>query len=70
MSHTAERSVILTLAKIFNWEDSQSSNLFEVSFYSLKTSSLILFKQVKATFAQNEAIFNYSLRVLYHADEN
>ena len=53
MSNIAERVVVLTLAKIFNWGDSQSSDQFEISISSLKTSSLILFKPIKGVFTQN-----------------
>lgn len=65
-----ERVVVLTILKIFNWNEANSSNLFELAFYSAKTSSLILSKQVKTSINQYEVNFNYSLRVAYQSDEN
>jgi hypothetical protein len=61
---------VLTILKIFNWNESKSSNLFEVAFSSLKTSAPILSKQLKGKVGPAEVTFNYSLRVAYTPDEN
>lgn len=65
----SERVVVLTILKIFNWNESKCSNIFEISFFSLKASSLILTKQIKGAISQTEVVFNYSLKVAYQPDE-
>ena len=65
---TPERSLVVTILKIFNWNQPQASNLFEFSFFSLKTSALILSKTIKATITPTEVHFNYSLKVAYQLD--
>ena len=65
---SAERTVLVTILKIFNWNHPQASNLFDISFFSLKTSSLILQKNIKASITQQEVHFNYSLKVAYQTD--
>ncbi len=65
-----ERIIILTLVKIFNWDDSHGSNRFEASFYSLKTTSLILSKPIKGLLGHGEVMLNCSLKVSYQSDEH
>ena len=65
---TPERCIILSIVKIFNWNQPHASNIFEFSFFSLKKSSLIVSKTVKAKVSHQEVNFNYTLRVAYQPD--
>ena len=47
-----DRTLVVTILKIFNWNQPHASNLFDLSFISLKTSSLILQKSIKASISQ------------------
>lgn len=44
----SEKTVILTILKIFNWNLTHSNSLFEFAFFSLKTNTPILAKTIQA----------------------
>ena len=67
---SSERFVVLTIIKIFNWNQPHANHIFQLSFTSLRSNTPILTKTLKATISKEEAIFNYSLRVAYQPDEN
>jgi hypothetical protein len=65
-----EREMVLTVEKIFNWQPPTDAAHFQLAFYSLKSSALILERTIAAAPAKAEMLFNYSLRITYLADEN
>jgi len=66
----SEKSLVLTLVKIFNWDDPRSSDHFEFTFISLKTGALISTKRIRGIITQQEIQFNYSLKVSFLYDEH
>jgi hypothetical protein len=63
-----ERDIVLTVEKIFNWQSHANSAHFNLAFYSLKTSALILDRTITALPAKAEMVFNYSLKITYLSD--
>jgi hypothetical protein len=66
----SEKSLVLSLVKIYNWGEGERGETYEFSFHSRGNSSSLLHTHIKTQMINRQLVINSSLRVTYTPEEN
>ena len=62
---STEKSLTISILKVYNWELENSNEIYELSFSSLLTRTPIMQKSIKTHISNNQLVINTSLKITY-----
>lgn len=66
---STEKSLTISILKVYNWELESSDEVYELSFSSLLTRTPIMQKSIKTHISNNQLVINTSLKITYTPEE-